>query len=212
MPALFEYMYTAHPDSRRLRVVQASILAQKGRFDEAYNILGSIDDQRSKIKILVIKCMHKGKISKQAIHQAESMINMPIHSDYVSTLEELSILGREDKCEYDNDDFINLINKALEQRVINRFEEHRLIVYRGQHHWKEDRFEKALEDFELAYEHYPNDPLPLLLAINLSYRMDMKDRAQHYLELVKSIPGPYTINFKDDILFFDELLKKDKRK
>lgn len=207
MPVLFEYMYSVHPKSSRLQNVKAGLLAREGKYFEAYRLLDETDDQRFALKKLTIKCMEEGKLDDSLIESATSQINRPIHSDYVSTLADLTNLGISDKCEYNNDKVIDLIDRALEYRVINNFEKHRIIVYRAYHYWNQDKYPEALSNLERAYEYYPNDPVPLLLAVNLSYRTGQKERAFEYLERVEKIPDPFVINFEQDILTFKKLLK-----
>jgi tetratricopeptide (TPR) repeat protein len=206
MPALFSYMYTAHPESKRLKNVKISLFAKEGRFPEAYYLLDSMDTQRASVKRLVIKCMESGMLEQNEIQDASEKINSPIHSDYVKTLGELSDLGLNNKCQYENNSIIELINTSLKFRIINTFEKHRLFVYRGYHFWDEEDYDKALDSFELAHNVFPNDPLPLLMATNLAYKIGDMKKVSVYLQYINNIPESYRINYKKDILLFEELL------
>ncbi|NIN62885.1 MAG: hypothetical protein GWO08_21710 [Gammaproteobacteria bacterium] len=206
MPSLFSYMYSAHPESKRLKNVKVSILAEEGRFSEAYYLLNTMEDQRARVKRLVVKCLENGKLEQNEIRDVSEKINSSIHSDFVKTLGELSDLGLSNKCQYENNSIIELINTSLKFRIINTFEKHRLFVYRGYHFWDEKDYDKALESFELAHNVYPNDPLPLLMATNLAYKIGDMKKVSVYLRYINNIPEPYRINYKKDILLFEEML------
>ena len=206
MPALFNYMYSAHPESKRLKYVKVSLLAKEGRFSEAYYLLDSMEDQRANVKRLVVKCMENGKLEHNEIQDVSEKLNNPIHSDFVKTLSELSDMGLNKQCQYENNSIIDLIDSSLKFRIINTFEKHRLIVYRGYHFWDDKDYDKALDSFELAHNVYPNDPLPLLMATNLAYKIGDMKKVSVYLKYINDIPEPYRINYKKDILLFEELL------
>jgi pentatricopeptide repeat protein len=210
MPALFSYMYSAHPESKRLKNVKISLLAKEGRFSEAYYLLDSMEDQRASVKRLVVKCLENGKLEHNEIQDVSEKLNNPIHSDFVKTLSELSDMGLNKQCQYENNSIIDLIDSSLKFKIINTFEKHRLIVYRGYHFWDDKDYDKALDSFEIAHNVYPNDPLPLLMATNLAYKIGNMKRASMYLQQIYNIPEPYRINYKKDIVSFNQLIEANR--
>lgn len=210
MPALFSYMYTAHPESKRLKNVKVSLLAKEGRFPEAHYLLDSMEDQRASVKRLVVKCMERGMLEQNEMQDVSEKINSPIHSDFIKTLSELSDMGLNKKCKYENNSIIDLIDSSLKFRIINTFEKHRLIVYRGFHFWDDKDYDKALDSFEIAHDIYPNDPLPLLMATSLAYKTGDMKRASIYLKQIYNIPEPYRINYKKDIVSFNQLIEANR--
>ncbi len=208
-PMLFEYMYSVHPESKRLRSFMAKYLTEQEMYHEAETMLMTIGDLRADIQRLEVMCIADGELESDSIIRVADKINRPIISDSIIALGNLSNAGLKGRCEYDNQAFIQLIDRALAQRIQNDFEEHKLLVYKGYHLWDDGRHTEALKAFELAHQRYHNDPIPLLMAINLSYKTDDIDRALDYLKQVRNIPEPYTINFNQDIVGFEKLLIKE---
>lgn len=119
-------------------------------------------------------------------------------------------MGLNKKCKYENNSIIDLIDSSLKFRIINTFEKHRLIVYRGYHFWDDKDYDKALDSFELAHNVYPDDPVPLLMATSLAYKIGDMKRASIYLQQIYNIPEPYRINYKKDIVSFNQLIEANR--
>ncbi len=185
--SLNDYVYKVHPKSRRIVAYKADDLANKGQYDQARQLLSEFNGPGVFFQNLNISCQEYGFINDNQFTNKD-MNDWKVLDIYaINEIKELSLYGLQGKCRFSSGIFLSVLDTVLSYPLQDRFEGHKLFVYKAHYLWQDRRQEEAYVSLEQATRIMPQDPVPLFLASQWSAESGNVVHAEEYYQRAVAI-------------------------
>jgi len=185
--SLYNYVYEVHPKSRRIVAAKAKELANHGQYDQARQLLSEFDGLGIFFQRLNISCQENKIINDIQFTNDNISAGYILDMYAINEIKEFSIKGIEKKCLFSDEMFLSILDKILVYPVADKFEGHKLFVYKAHFLWRNGRKEEAYASLEYATDMIPWDPIPLYLAAEWSVEASDILRAKKYYQRAEAI-------------------------
>lgn len=162
--SMYSYMYAVHPASRRLTIILANNLVNRGQYENGLKLLGRFDGPGFHLNTLYIRCRMSGKLSGETVRKAGSRLNKTIRNYEISGLIRLTGLRLDNKCDYPAEAGIHLLNSALKRRFFLPDDKYRILLYLAHLQHKHGDTGGAINSLEEAAQIRPGFQVPYILA------------------------------------------------
>jgi len=210
-PRLYSHMFNIHPNSEKLSAVQARILTEAGLYNDARLILSRYNSKGSILQRLYTTCHELGHLHENDLSIALSSFDGPVDMYAISELNKLAGLGLEGQCEFSKSEYISLLDRILELPIAIDFEKHRLLVYKAHYLWKISDINAAINTLQKATEIVPDDPIPMLLAAEWSFKSGQFNKATYYYDIAEEISEKSYKNYDTVFTAVQNLIYSDVR-
>jgi len=178
---LIDAIYEVHPESRRIRAARADRLSKAGRFEQARALLSVRHGVGEFFQRLNIDCRQE-KAVNDILWEGRPAFSTRILDMYaINEIRKFSLAGLARECRFSRDRFLALLEEILAYPMVDKFEGHKLFVFKAHYLWQEGRNEEAYDSLEEAARLVPDDPVPLYLAAEWSARTGDIPRAEEYI-------------------------------
>jgi len=164
-PAMFQYVYFAHPQSPRLNELAADMDLAAGRFDLAREKLFLFNnDLASDLYRLRIDCREFGSISDEAIDQVAVSGSQYISGLVMSTVEAIAQEVSDSECKASTEALARLLDRVFSLRARSIVDRQTILIAKARLLETSGETDKAVEVLAIAHELRPDDALPLYIA------------------------------------------------
>jgi hypothetical protein len=196
---LFAHMATAHPQSKRIRIIAVDMLLENNHIVDARELIATIDDKGKYFHSLKTDCLEHGYIKDTALLKGIAEISGYLDIYLLNKNREVFSLGISGECQFSFLHYLQLLDQLTQLPIINHFEASKLHVYKAHLAWRLDDIETAIQNLEQAHEIIPSDALPLLLATEWLTYDGQLTKAEEYLQRAEDIVASSWQNYSRQI-------------
>ena len=180
----YDFMYYAHPESRRLNLVLSNVYAAAGDFGTAREYLANVGSGPGPVVHgLFLDCLQHGQVADEKLLQAATGISGIVRAHTTSSTEALvreSISGR---CKASYGALLSLLDQLLALRLRGDLDRQSLLFTQAELLEAMGRVDDAMEVLLAAYELTTDDAVALYRAAATLARSARYDEASEFLTL-----------------------------
>jgi len=181
------YTYIAHPESPRASVIRANNLALAGQYKQANQLLSKFNGPGYTLNKLYIQCLEKKSINDEQLVMAGNELHQWLRIYELSGLMKLANLGLDNKCSFSNEQFLKLLETALDQNFSHNAQKQKIMIYKAHYLHKKQNHEAAIKTAVDAYEVNRLNPMPLAMAIEWLSESGQTGLASDYIQNIKTL-------------------------
>ena len=194
--SLIAEMYRTHPNSERIKAAIARDMTDRGRYDQAREILTGLQSSGAAVHRLAIQCRSDGALTGKAITDVANQLTGLADVYLVMEIEDLANIGLDKKCVVPFDPFIELLDASMKLPAIPDGYRFSFLMYKAHYEREAGRLAEAVQALELAFRAGGGKPVPLFLASAWLAEARKVDEAKRYesraADAARTMGGDYT--------------------
>ncbi len=156
--------------------------ALNGQFKQAHELLSNFSGPGFTLNKLYIQCLEHKSISDVQLDNIGMELRQYHRIYELSGLIKLANLGLDNNCHFSSDQFIKLLDRALERNFYRVKQKQNIMVYKAHYQYINENLEAAITTAHQAYLVNKENPSPLAMAIEWLSESDQTELANVYMQ------------------------------
>jgi tetratricopeptide (TPR) repeat protein len=175
---MYEYMYRAHPQSKRLAYLFADSFTQMGRYESARTVLTSMDTGIGpETHKLLLDCLEHGEVKEHRVEKVLTFGEGQIDGHAITSIDDLAQASLDGKCDVPKASLVDLMDHLLELPAESIQHKQSILTAKAHVLESEGDIEGAVNALRTAYELQTNNSRSLYFSAHTLSKAGRLDEA-----------------------------------
>ena len=175
---MYEYMYRAHPQSKRLTYLFADSFTQMGRYERARTVLTSMDTGIGpETHKLLLDCLEHGEVKEHRVEKVLTFSDGKMDGHATTSIDDLTQASLDGKCDVPKARLVDLMDHLLELPAESFQHKQSILTAKAHVLESEGNIEGAVSALRTAYELQTNNSRSLYFSAHTLSKAGRLDEA-----------------------------------